>query len=172
LNELAHEPEFLPSGPTNASVACRRFIRTGGNNMRKIALTAIGLVAGAFVWAQAQAATETFHATLNGAAEVPPVTGSGTGTATVTLDTATKQIKYSVTYSGLSGAATAAHIHCGAAAGANAGVAVKFDNPASPISGSATMTDAQITDLEGGKCYVNVHTDANKGGEIRGQLTK
>jgi hypothetical protein len=43
----------------------------------------------------------------------------------------------------------------------------KFD---SPIAGSATMTDAQLADLQAGKCYVNVHTAANKGGEIRGQL--
>jgi len=66
----------------------------------------------------------------------------------------------------------AAHIHCGAAAGANAGVAVPLGtNLASPIQGSATLTDAQLADLQGGKCYVNVHTAANKGGEVRGQLT-
>jgi hypothetical protein len=140
--------------------------------MRKTTLAAIGLVATALTWGYSQAATETFKGTLSGAAEVPPVTSSGAGTATVTLDTATKQITYNVTYSGLSGPAAAAHIHCGAAAGANAGVAVKFDNPASPISGTATMTDAQIADLEAGKCYVNVHTADNKGGEVRAQLTK
>jgi hypothetical protein len=43
-------------------------------------------------------------------------------------------------------------------------------NPASPITGSAALTDAQLADLQAGKCYVNVHTAANKGGEIRGQL--
>jgi hypothetical protein len=118
------------------------------------------------------AASETFKATLNTASEVPPVTGAGTGTATVTFDTVTKMITYSVTYSGLSGPAAAAHIHCGALPGANSGVAVAFPNAASPISGSATLTDAQVADLEAGKCYVNVHTAANKGGEIRGQLTK
>ena len=41
---------------------------------------------------------------------------------------------------------------------------------ASPLSGTATLTDAQIADLNAGKWYVNVHTAANKGGEIRGQL--
>jgi len=140
--------------------------------MRKTTLAAIGLLATALAWSHSQAASEAFKATLTTGAEVPPVTGSGTGTATVALDTANKMITYNVTYSGLTGPAAAAHIHCGAAAGANAGVAIKFDNPASPISGTATMTDANIADLEAGKCYVNVHTDANKGGEIRGQLTK
>jgi hypothetical protein len=140
--------------------------------MRKTNLAAIALLATVLGWGYAQAASEAFKGTLSGAAEVPPVAGSGAGTATVTLDTATKMATYSVTYTGLSGPAKAAHIHCGAAAGANSGVAVKFDNPASPISGSATMTDAQIADLEGGKCYVNVHTEKNGGGEVRAQLAK
>jgi CHRD domain len=140
--------------------------------MRKTTLAAIALAAVTLGWGYSQAATETFHGTLSNGAEVPPTTGSGSGTATVTLDTATKQITYNVTYSGLSGPAAAAHIHCGAAAGANAGVAVAFKDAASPISGTATLTDAQMADLEAGKCYVNVHTAANKGGEVRGQLQK
>jgi hypothetical protein len=140
--------------------------------MRKMTLAAIGVVATALTWGYSQAATETFKGTLSGAAEVPPVTSAGTGTATVTFDPATKMVTYSVTYSGLSGPAAAAHIHCGAAAGANSGVAVAFPSPASPISGSATLTDAQAADLEAGKCYVNVHTADNKGGEVRAQLTK
>jgi len=140
--------------------------------MRKTSLAAIGLLTGVMAWGYAQAATEIFHATLSGAAEVPPVTSSGTGTATVNFDPATKEVTYSVTYSGLSGPAAAAHIHCGAAAGANAGVAVPFKSADSPATGSATLTDAQIADLEAGKCYVNVHTAANKGGELRGQLAK
>ena len=140
--------------------------------MRKATLAAIGLLATAFAWGYSQAATETFKGTLSGATEVPPVTGGGAGSATVTLDTATRQITYNVTYSGLTGPAAAAHIHCGAAAGANAGVAVPFPNAASPITGTATLTDAQMADLEAVKCYVNVHTAANKGGEVRAQLTK
>jgi hypothetical protein len=140
--------------------------------MRKTTLAAIGLLATALTLGYAQAATETFHGTLSGASEVPPTTSSGAGTATVTLDTATKMVTYNVTYTGLSGPAAAAHIHCGAAAGANSGVAVAFPKADSPISGSAPMTDAQIADLEAGKCYVNVHTAANKGGEVRAQLTK
>ena len=78
-----------------------------------------------------------------------------------------------MTYSGLSGAATAAHFHGPAAAGANAGPIVPISGSlASPITGNATLTDAQATDLAAGKLYFNIHTDANKGGEIRGQMMK
>jgi len=130
-------------------------------------LTGVALSSGA--WAD----TITFHAKMDVASEVPPKTSSGTGTATVTLDTAAKTITYNVTYSGLTGPATMAHIHGPAAPGANAGVVVPFKAPVtSPITGTATLTDAQIADLEAGKYYTNVHTAANPGGEIRGQLTK
>ena len=140
--------------------------------MRKMTLAALAAVAVTLAWSYGQAAVDTYKGTLSSGAEVPPVTGTGSGSASVTYDTATKQISYNVTYSGLSGPAAAAHIHCGAAAGANAGVAVPFASPASPITGSATLTDAQAADLTAGKCYVNIHTAANKGGELRAQLTK
>jgi hypothetical protein len=140
--------------------------------MRKTMLAATALLATALALGYATAATETFKGTLSGGTEVPPVTSKGSGAASVNLDTATKQITYNVTYTGLTEPAAAAHIHCGAAAGANAGVAVPFANTASPITGTATLTDAQMADLEAGKCYVNVHTATNKGGEIRAQLAK
>ncbi|MBV9018261.1 MAG: CHRD domain-containing protein [Alphaproteobacteria bacterium] len=138
--------------------------------MRKTALTIALFAAAAFTYANA--ATVAYKANLAGGTEVPPIQSPGKGSATVNVDTATKQVTYRVEFSGLSGPAAAAHIHCGAAAGANAGVAVPLGgaNPTSPITGQATMTDAQIADLQAGKCYVNVHTAANKGGEIRGQL--
>ncbi len=71
----------------------------------------------------------------------------------------------------MTGPVTAGHFHGPAAAGANAGVVVPFAGSlASPITGSATLTDAQIADLKAGKWYVNLHTAANPGGEIRGQV--
>ena len=94
---------------------------------------------------------------------------AGTGTADFDYDAASKKLTWKITYSGLSGPATAAHFHGPAAAGANAGVKVAIPNPAtSPIEGSATLTDEQAADLVGGKYYVNIHTAANPGGEIRG----
>ncbi len=121
----------------------------------------------------AWAATMTFHATLNGASEVPPTTSTGTGEGTATLNTSTRVLKYTLSFSGLTGAATMAHIHGPAAPGANAGVVVPLgNNPTSPISGSKKLTAAQVKELEAGMMYMNVHTAANPGGEIRGQLTK
>jgi hypothetical protein len=121
--------------------------------------------------APAYAATEHFHADMLGPSEVPANTSAGTGSVDATLDTATKKLDYVVTWSGLTGPATMAHIHGPAPAGKNAGVIVPLgEAPTSPIRGSAPLTDAQIKALENAQYYVNVHTDAHKGGEIRGQL--
>jgi CHRD domain len=100
------------------------------------------------------------------------ITSTGKGAGTFTYDAATHTLSYNVTYEGLSGPATAAHIHGPADPGQNAGPVVPFANPASPIVGTATLTDAQAADLAAGKWYVNVHTGANRGGEIRGQIVK
>ena len=75
-----------------------------------------------------------------------------------TLDTDTKEFTYDVTYSGLTGPAVAAHFHGPAAPGVNAPPVIVMTTLTSPISGSATLTDAQIADLEAGKWYFNVHT--------------
>ena len=116
--------------------------------------------------------TVVYKATLNAAQEVPPTSSAGSGTADVSYDTATKKLTWKVRFSGLSGPATAAHFHGPAEAGKNAGVAVPIPGTASPLEGSATLTDAQAADLAGGKWYVNVHTAENKGGEIRGEVKK
>jgi hypothetical protein len=112
-------------------------------------------------------------ATLDGASEVPANTTAGKGTADVNYDTTSKMLTWKVTYSGLTGPATAGHFHGPAEAGKNAGVAVPIPNVAtSPVEGSATLTDAQAADLVVGRYYINIHTAANPGGEIRGQVTK
>jgi CHRD domain len=121
----------------------------------------------------ASAATIDYRATLSGKSEVPPTTSNASGDVLATLDTGSKKLSYTITYFGLSGPATAAHFHGPAAAGANAGVAVPIgSNPASPSTGSVDLTEAQMKDLEAGNWYANVHTEANKGGEIRGQLMR
>ncbi len=108
--------------------------------------------------------------TLKGADEVPPNTTAGTGTVSATLDTGAKTFTYEVTYSGLTGTATAAHFHGPAAPGVNAPPIITMTSLASPIKGATTLTDAQIADLRAGKWYFNVHTAAHPKGEIRGQL--
>ena len=127
--------------------------------------TAIALAGPAFA--------DKMKATLDGASEVPANTSAGKGTADIDYDAASKKLTWKLTYSGLSGPATAAHFHGPAEVGKNAGVAVAIPGAAlSPAEGSATLTDAQAADLLAGKFYVNVHTAANPGGEIRGQVTK
>ena len=116
---------------------------------------------------------ETYRATLSAAQEVPPVTSAGRGSAEVTVNPSSMAMTYRVTYSGLTGPATMGHIHGPAAAGQNAGVKIPFQSVAqSPIQGGATLTAEQYADLKGGRYYVNIHTAAHPGGEIRGQLTR
>ena len=133
-----------------------------------------GIAAIAMLAASASLAEEMkMKADLSATQEVPPTQSQGKGNAEVNFDTASKKLSWTVTYSGLTGPATAAHFHGPAETGKNAGVAVPIPNQAnSPVSGSATLTDAQAADLAAGKYYVNIHTAANPGGEIRGQVTK
>jgi hypothetical protein len=131
------------------------------------------LALGAAVAFAGPAFAEKMKATLDGKAEVPPNASAGTGTADIDYDAASKKLSWKLTYSGLSGPATAAHFHGPAEAGKNGGVAVAIPNAtSSPAEGNATLTDAQAADLLAGKYYINVHTAANPGGEIRGQVTK
>ena len=141
--------------------------------MRHAPSLVLGVIGAFLLWGVARADQINFKADLSGASEVPPIASAGKGTATASLDTATKTLIWTVNYSGLNGPPTAGHIHGPAAPGANAGVLVPFSGDlASPIKGSATLTDAQVSDLEAGKWYVNLHTAANKPGEIRGQLLR
>ena len=135
-------------------------------------VSALAVSAAIFLASPALADMEKFKATLDGAQQNPPVTTKGKGTATFTFDTAKKKLSWNVKYSGLSGPAVAGHIHDPAAVGENAGPVIPFKKLKSPIKGSAVLTDAQAADLEAGKYYVNVHTAANKDGEIRGQIEK
>ena len=90
--------------------------------------------------------------------------------AEVSYNPATYTLRWTVTYSGLSGPATGGHFHGPAMPGQNAPVVVPFTGSlASPISGEKILTPAQASDLLAGKWYVNLHTAANPGGEIRGQ---
>jgi hypothetical protein len=112
-----------------------------------------------------------FSADLKGASEVPPTDSAGTGKVEATLDTDSKVFTWTVTYEGLSGDATGAHFHGPAAADANADPVVPLADPlASPINGNATLTDEQITQLQGGQWYFNLHTAKFPDGEIRGQV--
>ncbi len=111
---------------------------------------------------------------LAGDQEVPAKSVPAVGTGDVSYNKNTKTLSYFVTYSNLSGNPTMGHIHGSAARGANAPVLFPFAKiPASTsgaVSGSAVLTAAQETDLMNGLYYFNLHTAANPGGEIRGQI--
>ena len=139
------------------------------NPLRSALLVATFTMAGCSMM-PTNANTTKFGATLTGAAEVPPTTSTGTGTLEASLNKDTSVLTWKISYSGLTGPATAAHFHGPAMAGANAGVVLPFASATSPIEGTATLTAAQVADLTAGKWYANVHTAANKGGEIRGQV--
>ena len=124
------------------------------------------LLAGMFVAASALAAD--VKVTLSGDQEVPAVKtdGKGTGTITVADD---GSVSGSVTTTGVKG--TMAHIHQ-AAAGANGPVIVPFtkDGDTYKAPAGAKLTPDQLKEFKAGNTYFNVHSDANKGGELRGQL--
>jgi hypothetical protein len=63
-----------------------------------------------------------------------------------------------------------AHFHGPADPGKDAPPVVTVPDPRLPIGGSVRLTDKEMADLEAGKWYFNVHTAANPGGEVRGQL--
>jgi hypothetical protein len=139
---------------------------------KALMISAVAIAASFGLGAAASAEVLKMKADLSAASEVPPANSPGKGTADITYDTASKKLSWKLDYTGLTGPATMAHFHGPAAAGVNAGVKVPIPDPKSGTEGSATLDDAQAKDLMDGKYYVNVHTDANKGGEIRGMVTK
>jgi CHRD domain len=115
-----------------------------------------------------------FEASLSPSQEVPATASSATGSAEVMFNENTSMLSWKVTYSGLTGPATAAHIHGPAPMGQNAGVVIPFagDMNAQPMQGEKAITPAQYADMAAGLYYVNIHTSRFPGGEIRGQLRK
>jgi hypothetical protein len=114
------------------------------------------------------------NATLSGANEVPANASTATGTATGKYNATSRLLTYTVNWTGLTGPATAGHFHSPALPGVNASPLVFFllqnNGNAGTTSGSATLSAAQGQDLIDGKFYANIHTAANSGGEIRGQV--
>lgn len=130
---------------------------------------AAGLAAGILATSLGVAAAAEVHTTLAGGNEVPAVTtpAKGSGVITVNPD---MTLSGSVMTSGVDG--TMAHIHQ-AAAGKNGPVIVPLEKKGAGewvVPAGAKFTDAQYKAYKAGDLYYNVHSDAHKGGEIRGQL--
>ena len=153
-------------------------------NVKRVFQTIVTASALMLVSIAAHAATVRLAGELKASAEVPAKDSAGTGIVTATLDTQTNEFKYHVEFSGLTGPVVAAHFHGPAAAGANAKAQLPITNPTchlavermcqitSPIDGMATLTPEQAKELVDGRWYFNLHTSANPGGEIRGQILK
>jgi len=135
-----------------------------------IALVVAALAAGG---TSAKPTVKKFTATLNVGQETGVVKSTkrgASGSFSATLSGTT--LTYKLTFTHLSGPATAAHIHGPAARHVSAGVLGAICGPCtSPVSGTATLTSSEISLMESGKTYVNVHTAKNPNGEIRGQVT-
>jgi hypothetical protein len=177
-------------------------LRRGWQMKRRVFLpvTALAIATALmFTVPAAYAIPMTFGTILSGANEVPPVASPGAGTAVVVLDPTAQTLQVIASFFGLTTPDTAAHIHCCAPLGTNAGVATTvpafpgfplgvtqgtylspiFDltqptiyNPAfvTAEGGLPQAEAALIGGIEGGMTYFNIHTMANMGGEIRGQL--
>jgi len=142
------------------------------NNMHAMRKLNVAVLLWAFATGAALADTVNLTANLQPSSEVPPTSTKGSGTLDATFDSSTKMLNWKVTYQGLTGPATAAHFHGPAGVGVNAPpvVPIPKDKLESPITGAATLTEAQASELMGGKWYFNVHTKEHPGGEIRGQV--
>ncbi len=135
-------------------------------------LALVGTLAAALSSPVAWAAPKQFLANLNGGQETPPVNTTAFGVAHLTLDQSTNQLCFSITFTGLSSAETAAHIHGPAEPGVPAGilVALPTGNPKNGCVGPLDKTT--VKHLIKNLTYVNIHSTSFTGGEIRGQILR
>lgn len=151
--------------------------------------------------ASAGAQAQIYKGVLSGANESPPVASNGSGIGIVALNPATNELRVSTNFRDLTGTVTAAHVHCCAAPGANAGVATTTPTfPGFPSGVTAGSYDARfdtalastwnaafinanggtpagaeaalLAGLNSGSSYLNIHTSGAPGGEIRANLQR
>ena len=119
-----------------------------------------------------QAAQFTIQGTATGSEEVPPVTGPGSAVVRFVFDDVAKTLQFQATINGIDqGQVTASHIHRGAR-GVNGPIIHNLSLvPFATVSGTLTLSDADIADLRAGNLYFNAHSRDNPGGFARFQLT-
>ncbi len=166
--------------------------------MKKL-LSILAICMVVFAAPMANAMPVTFSAILDGASENPPNSSSGSGTAFVIFDITAHTMQVKINFTGLTGATSAAHIHCCTLAPGNVGVATEVPSftgfPLGVSAGSydhifdmalaasfrpgfitanggtaASAEAALFAGLQDDRAYVNVHSSFRPGGEIRGFL--
>jgi hypothetical protein len=163
--------------------------------MLVVAVVGIGFVAACDDDEPTAPSNITYTATLRGTTEVPTNTSAGTGLWTGVYNPTTKIVTYTMTFQGLSGTASASHIHGPATPTTSVGVIFNFASPPTGHTGTLTLSgasgsangtinianaitatisgDSLIKMFDAGAAYVNVHSTPNfGGGEIRGTITR
>ena len=156
------------------SVAFMVLAKMNGKAVPIIAIAAILILAISAVPVSAQ--LHSFTAVINSGQEPPPNTNTSPaqGVAFVTFDSHTGELCFSISFEEekLTAPETNAHFHAPGRPGVNAGVVVQLPTPGSPKNGCVTpsLSDELIHALFAGLWYINIHTQNNPGGEIRGQV--
>jgi hypothetical protein len=124
------------------------------------------------IWLASQAmaaSSQELKIVLSGSQEIPPVTTAASGTATITVN-ADKALAGNATIAGMT--VTVAHIHEGAA-GTNGPIIIPLVKTADNVWSlppGARLSDAQYQSYKSGNLYFNIHSEAHRSGEIRGQI--
>lgn len=135
----------------------------------RLLLTAVLFIAVAMLFVPSVHAQQYYQAVINGAQEAPPNGSPASGFGCFVLNP-DNTLDYLVSYAGLTGVESAAHIHGPAPIGINAGVVFPFAVGSPKIGTFGPLTAAQVADLAGGLYYVNIHSTVFPAGEIRGQI--
>lgn len=136
---------------------------------RRSLVAAAGVLTVSFAFYCGSSWSQAMQVTLSGNQEIPPVATSASGTGIFTVG-ADKSVSGSVTLSGMS--ATVAHVH-EAPAGKNGAIVfplVKTSDTVWTVPPGVQLTDVQYESYKAGNLYFNIHSAANRGGEIRGQI--
>lgn len=167
----------LPADANNQPVVEIRLMSTNaGGNDEWIGIDDINVTGTAGGGGGPVVGPKLFKAYLNSANEVPPNASTATGFGRVVLNDTETSIKASIYWNNLSGNATSGHIHGPAAVGTNASPIFNLNPPAqasgSVVDFTTAVTPTQVAELKAGLWYFNIHTAANTGGEIRGQILR
>ena len=155
---------FLRTKKSTASIVI------GSIMIASLVIASLLMLGAPAVPASAAPGAVTFIAVINSGQEVPPNTSNSFGNAHLIFDKTTDMLCFSISYSVLTGAETAAHFHGPASAGSNAGVQFALP-PGSPKNSCVgPLSNQQRNDLVKGLFYINVHSQVDPSGEIRGQV--